>query len=61
MDCRCRGCLKREPGCHSTCKDYRVFRLIKDFEAIRRQKEKAARPIVKRCMRLQILREGRWK
>lgn len=32
MDCKCKGCEKRYPGCHAKCPDYAEFKKAVEAE-----------------------------
>lgn len=36
MDCKCKGCTRRQVGCHSTCEDYKEFQ--EECERIRKNR-----------------------
>lgn len=59
-----KACPRRKVGCHSSCRDYIVFRLLKDIEIEKKKKENDAKPLInKRTMEYQwkLMKKNRYK
>lgn len=57
----CKGCERREVGCHSGCEDYRKWRCEKDKEVEARLRERAAKPDLPIMVQRQIWKERKGK
>lgn len=70
--CKCRGCTKRHPGCHSECPDYKEYRRqIDEANKARKLENEANSIFINNCVRAQQnmfkqkkkghIRSGNWK
>lgn len=57
----CKGCDRRELGCHSRCADYLAFREKRDEMLQKRAEESTARPQQTAWIRNNIKRMERWR
>ena len=57
----CKGCDRREVGCHSSCAEYLEFRKARDEMNARRNAEMTGRPQITPWVARNIKRMERWK